>query len=789
MVEMDDVVQEFLVESHENLDQLDQDLVSLEQDPGNRQILDSIFRTIHTIKGTCGFLGFSKLESVTHTGENLLSRLREGELELTSENTSALLSMVDSVRQMLACIESSGEEGDTDYSELKAWIKRLYEEPQSSAAMTSDPAANDESLPENPEPSEQDPPSIEEPAELAASTADTPQAPSPASPEPTQVAKPEGQPARTSAGQGSSGLRDTAIRVDVSLLDQLMNLVGELVLARNQVLQYTGNVSENALGAASQRLNMITSELQEGVMKARMQPIGNIWNKFPRVVRDLSSSTGKKIRLEMEGKETELDKTLLEAIKDPLTHLIRNASDHGIETPEKRIAAGKPEEGTLRLRSFHEGGMVNIEIIDDGAGIDPQKIAKKAIEKGMVTPEQVARMSDRDVVNLIMLPGFSTAEAVTNISGRGVGMDVVKQNIDKIGGQVDLQSAPGEGTTVRIKIPLTLAIIPALIVGCLSERFAIPQVNLLELVRLEGERAVRGIEYIQGTPVHRLRGNLLPLVYLSEELGSPRERQVDGEEVANIIVLQAEGRHFGLVVDSIHDTQEIVVKPLGKQLKQIDAFAGATIMGDGHVALILDVVGLAMRAGIISADNASAAQAGTSTRSQESESLETLLVFRVGSEGRLALNLSLVARLEEFKKDKIEYSAGHPVVQYRGEIMPLIELSSYIPERRSEVRSAVEDLETDPDVVQVVVFSEGRRSVGLIVDQILDIVKDKADIGRPSTRDGVLGSCVIQGKVTELLDVRGVIRMAEPEFFENLLSDDSHAVSVSDRSAQEFVEA
>ena len=387
----------------------------------------------------------------------------------------------------------------------------------------------------------------------------------------------------------SSAVADANIRVGVGLLDKLMDLVGELVLTRNQILQFNTEREDAALNATSQRLNLITSELQEGVMKTRMQPIGMVWNKLPRVVRDMAVSLGKQIRLEMDGADTELDRTIIEAIKDPLVHLVRNSCDHGIEPPEIRVQAGKPAQGRLSLRAYHEGGQVNIEIGDDGAGIDVARVKQKAIEKGLLRSEQVEKLSDREVLNLIFLPGFSTAQIVTNVSGRGVGMDVVKSNIEKIGGVVDVFSRPGEGTTVKLKIPLTLAIIPGLVITSGGERFVIPQVSLLELVRLEGDSSEKRIEHVHGTPVYRRRGSLLPVAYLNEVLGL---KSAERAEAVSMVVLQAEDRQFGLVVDGINDTQEIVVKPLGKQLKGITVYAGATIMGDGRVALILDVLGI-----------------------------------------------------------------------------------------------------------------------------------------------------------------------------------------------------
>jgi chemotaxis protein histidine kinase CheA len=679
-----------------------------------------------------------------------------------------------------------------------------------------------------------------------------------------------------------------------------MNLVGELVLARNQILQFSSTQQDTTFLNTTQRLNLITTELQEGVMKTRMQPIGNIWSKFPRVVRDLATACGKQIHIEMEGRETELDKTLIEAIKDPLTHLVRNAVDHGIEMPEKRVAAGKPAEGRLFLRAFHEGGQVNIEISDDGAGIDYERVKQKALEKGLITSDHAARMSDRELMNLIFLPGVSTAEKVTNVSGRGVGMDVVKTNIERISGCVDIQSRPGQGTTLKIKIPLTLAIIPALIVTSGGDRYAIPQVSLLELVRLEGAQARKGIEMIHGAPVYRLRGKLLPLAYLNQQIGvgeggngsSPPvpqrqaassgggsdvnaldfalahsdhllwksklrefpdgkgtmtvaqagsykdcalgkwlyssgledfgdvpgmqqlenlhqrfheavrevislkasgdtacserelarveslseqivslltvlEQQVAGRNAANIVVLQADDRHFGLVVDEVNDTEEIVVKPLGKQLKGISTFAGATIMGDGRVALILDVLGLAQRANVLSEVRDRGVGEKTTETEARHDDGESLLLLRGPDDGRMAMPLSLVARLEEFPRSSVETAEGRYVVQYRGQILRLIHLSSALPERREQSRSLKpSEPGAEDEKIQVVVYTDQGRSVGLVVDRILDIAHAAVKTQKHTGRQGTLGSLVVQGRVTELVDVKAIIQASDPGFFE-----------------------
>lgn len=757
MFEDPEIVLEFLTESNENLARLDQEMVELEQHPGDKNLLASVFRTIHTIKGTCGFLGFSRLESLAHAGESLLSQLRDGQLALTPERTSGLLSMVDAIRQTLTCIEVEKNEGTTDYTPIIEHLTRLREP----AGDTPPPAAG---LPE----------------------IKVVQLPSPSPPLPDLSLKPAVPPPadeydpqsghlnlfeiNTIAGvfggdlasaqpvaDGRTSVADTNIRVDVGLLDKLMNLVGELVLARNQILQFTATQEDTAFIATSQRLNLITTELQEGVMKTRMQPIGNIWSKFPRIVRDLALACGKRVQIDMEGKETELDRTIIEAIKDPLTHIVRNSIDHGIELPEVRESRGKSPEGRLFLRAFHEGGQVNIEISDDGAGIDPERIKARAIQRGMFPPEQANRLTDRELINLIFAPGFSTAEKVTNVSGRGVGMDVVKTNIEKIGGTLDVINRPGEGTTLKIKIPLTLAIIPALMVTTGGDRYAIPQVSLLELVRLEGAQAHNGIETIQGTPVYRLRGNLLPLVYLNRELQVQDLSAPTETEIINIVVVQADDRQFGMVVDEINDTEEIVVKPLGKQLKGLATFAGATILGDGRVALILDVLGIAQRASVVSELRDRAIAEKTLQYQESSGDRQTLLLFQLGEADRLAIPLSMVARLEEFSGTAVERAGGQEVVQYRQQIMPLIRLSKILG------RPTSRQAEANP--LQVIVYSEQGHSVGLVVDQILDIVDETLTVQRRAPVAGFLGSAVIQGRVTDLVDVHGLIRSVDPGFF------------------------
>jgi two-component system, chemotaxis family, sensor kinase CheA len=776
--EVDELLNEFLVESHEGLDQLDRDLVELEQNGPSPELIARVFRCVHTIKGTCGFFGYGTLESVAHVGENLLTRVRDGSLTVTPPMTSALLAMIDAIRFMLQQIEQHGTEGDADYSALVTTLAALADGerlPLSTLVPYSPPA---------------------DPAELAP-VIDLDGGCAPASPSPLLgellvrrgdasaldvAAAVQEQEAGSKKRVGEilvergmtsaaavkdaletqqdlkGGLSDSSIRVDVALLDRLMNLVGELVLARNQILQATSTVKDDALLGTTQRLNLITSELQEGVMKTRMQPIGNVWSKFPRVVRDLAVTCGKQVTVTMEGAETELDKTIIEAIKDPLTHIVRNSVDHGIESPRERVLSDKSPEGRLVLRAFHEGGQVNIEITDDGGGIDPAKLRAKAVEKGLLTQEAGMRLGDHEALQLIFAAGFSTAAKVTNVSGRGVGMDVVKTNIEKIGGTVDVQSVVGQGTTLRIKIPLTLAIIPALVVTSGGERFAIPQVSLLELVRLEPEHAAKRIEMIYGAPVYRLRGKLLPLVHLNHALElatTPWPGQPGApDEPLNIIVLQTDGVPFGLIVDGINDTEEIVVKPLGAQLKGLSAFAGATIMGDGHVALILDVHGLAQRANIIGRerDRQNTEQEQKTAR----EETHALLLFGYGTDHRMAIPLSEIARLEEIPCAKVERTGRHEVVQYRDNIMPLVRLTDHL--------EGIAPATDEPEMLQVIVYANSGEFVGLVVDRILDVVDTSVNLQRRRKSGPILGTAVIQEKVTDVLDIRAIVASVEEEF-------------------------
>lgn len=756
-----EALREFLVESHDNLEQLERDLMSLENQPTSEELINGVFRSIHTIKGTAGFLGFGKLERLSHVAENLLGDVRAGKLAMGTEIGSALLLMVDKVRELLSAIESCGAETECGSDALAESLSKLHElllpaEPVAEASKAGGakkskkaPAAEKKTTP------------VKGKKTLAADKVSAAPAVAEATlnAESVVTVQPDTEKSLDSANVPAASLAtnklpkatevsaaDSTIRVDVALLDKLMTGVGELVLARNQILQFASGNVESELHRTSQRLNLITSELQESVMKTRMQPIGNVWSKFPRLVRDLAGICEKEVRIEMEGKETELDKTIIEAIKDPLTHLVRNTVDHGIERPEVREQRGKSREGCLTLRAYHEGGQVNIEICDDGAGIDPERVKAKAIEKGLISPEHLAKLSDRDIGNLIFLPGFSTAEKVSNVSGRGVGMDVVKTNIEKIGGSVDLQSQQGNGTVIKIKIPLTLAIIPALIVTCDSCRYAIPQVNLLELLRLDGDQVESHIEWIQSAPVYRLRGRLLPLVYLREQLKV--EGQAD-RDALNIVVLRADDRQFGLVVDRINDSEEIVVKPLSSQLKNVPVYSGTTIMGDGQVALILDVMGLAQTSNIISDAGKGQTQQYLERSQIGNRDQHSLLVAGVGPSHRFAVELDQVTRLEKIEVSSIEIADNREVVQYRGEILSLVRLS--------DIMGVYSSRDPEETLLDVIVYSEGEQTVGIVVDRIIDIVDQSIDITKSAHSHGRAVSAVIQGQVTDLIDLPAIM--------------------------------
>ena len=753
---LDEFVKDYLLECREGLSQFEADLLTLEREPDSRPLLASIFRVVHSIKGSSGFLGFPKMAAVTHQGEELLGKLREGEIPTTAGIISGLLALVDTMRSILGAIESSRAEGERDDSALIARLQDLSRGlpgPEETLELKPAPPAVIAVEPTPAELPEMSPPARPASRPRKSRRGGPDAAPGEQAPAPPMAPEPAESPGLPAAGPGES-----TIRVDVGLLDKLMNLVGELVLTRNQFLRGALARDEAAFQASTQRLDAITTELQEGMMKTRMQPIRTLTAPLPRVVRDLALACGKRAALVLEGEETELDKTLAEAIKDPIIHIIRNAVDHGIEPPEVREARGKPAEGRLGFRAFHEGGMVHIEVSDDGHGIDPERIRRKAVERGWLAEDQAARWSERELVGLIFRPGFSTADVPTMVSGRGVGMDVVKSRVESIGGSVDASSRLGEGTTIKLTIPLTLTIINALIIRAGGDRFAIPQVNLIELIRLKGEAISSGLIDVQGALVCRYRGRLLPLIDLNETLGFPPDERRRDAGAVNIVVLQADRRRFGLVVDRIDDAQEIVVRPLARQLKGIACLAGATVMGDGTIALILDVFGLAR--GLDTRHDPDAGGRGTAETEPAAgatERGESLVVLRGTDGGPMAIPLAEVERLETFPASSIEWVADRPTVAYRQALLPLIDVAAWL-----RGQAGLGDGPQGGELWQVVVHAYEGRRIGLVFGQVLDIVEHRLEVRGEAKRPGVRLTAVVQGRATEILDVAAIRAGAAP---------------------------
>lgn len=763
---MDDLLNEFLTETAESIDVVDVELVVLERDPNNKGVLDNIFRLVHTIKGTCGFLGLPRLEAVAHASENVLGKFRDGELKVTPEAVSLILQSLDRIKEILAGLEATEAEpqGDDRFiiAKLNAFAAGEMSAPVEVAPVVVQKP--DIVLPEplvsnGTRPGEV---SLEEleAAFLAAPgpddfAEDAPAAPV-AAPEVFEITEEDIEAGSSgdnvevrAKSSGEPSIANQSIRVNVDVLEGLMNMVSELVLTRNQLLQMLRRNTNSEFAAPLQRLSQCTTELQEGVMKTRMQPIGNAWAKLPRIVRDLCMDLDKKIDLQMVGAETELDRQVLELIKDPLTHMVRNSADHGIELPAERHKCGKPDIGTIRLNAFHEGGHIIIEIADDGRGLSIKKLKEKALKNGLATQAELADMSEQQIQKFIFHAGFSTAEKVTSVSGRGVGMDVVRTNIEKIGGTIDLKSREGKGTTVQIKIPLTLAIVSALVVKSASERFAIPQISVLELVRSSNDSEHR-IERINATPVLRLRDRLLPLVHLNKILGleAIAADAPQGEEF--IVVTQVGAFTFGIVVDQVFDTEEIVVKPMAPILRDISIYSGNTILGDGSVIMILDPNGIAAVTGNVLGDVDHMAAEAVHVSVQDT-GMESLLVFKAGAQGTKAVPLSLIARLEEIDVDAIEMSEGRYVVQYRGQLMPLI-MTSDDCRLKEQGRQPV------------LVMIEEDRSFGLAVDEIVDIVQQRLDIELKSDHEGVIGTAVIASKATEVIDMSYYLNKAFGEW-------------------------
>lgn len=694
---IDAAVSEYLSECDEIVQRISEHFRNIEKGRQTTEIIDSLYRDIHTIKGSSQLFGFKQVGELAHAMESCLDPIRRDHLKIQPELLEVLIKGLDFVEQLIQSIKVGRNDKESS-AEINAIIGKLLGRPATPTIDPTDEVKKEEQPPQN------------------------------NSPENTELS--------------------SSIRVPVTLLDRLMNLMGEMVLVRNQVLQYANQTDHFEFLNLSQRLDVVTSEIQGEVMKTRMQPIGSILTKFHRVARDLAKELNKKIELSLVGVETELDKTLLEAVKDPIMHIVRNSCDHGIETFDERRKVGKDITGNIKIQSYHEGGQVIVEISDDGRGLSRDKLIATAIEKGILTAEKASHLSERDAFALIFSPGFSTALSVTNVSGRGVGMDVVKSNIEGIGGLVEIQSVYGQGTTTRLKIPLTLAIVPAMIVRSGKDQFAIPQVKLVELVRVEKDDESQSIEKLQGKSVFRLRGSLLPLVTLREVLRVPEDHGHLDSSVTNIVVLNAEGTLLGLIVDEVLDTAEVVVKPLSSFLKSLLIYSGATVLGDGSVALILDIVGIAQK-GNLSTDTTSKAKStniegciGVPTEEQE------FLLFKLNSPTKHAIPLNLVHRLEEFKPEDIEYSGQQRFVRYRESALPIISLNRFL---------GFEELKNS-NSLSVIVTQKASKVFGIEVDEIFDVLKTSAQMDDGfSDRAGIFGNLVTENELIVVVDTLRIL--------------------------------
>lgn len=689
---MDELLADFLTETRDAVAELDAGLLRLDGAPTDRAALAHVFRHMHTIKGTCGFLDLPLMQQLTHAAEGLLVRVRDNEVAVTPELVNLLLSVTGWVRACGEALQAGGAEPAADIGGLVSALDHFVE-------STDGPV--DATAPED--------------------------------------------------GEAAGAVQ--TLRVDVRRLDDLMALASELVLTRNQLLQIARTTGQEIFDSPLRRLSHITSELQGSIMKARMQPVREAWSKLPRLVRELSRDLGKRIELVTAGGETELDRQVLDVIRDPLVHMVRNSSDHGLETPEQRRLAGKPETGRISLSAYHDGSHVVVEVADDGRGLSVDRIRAQALLKGLATEAELNGMAPGQITRFIFRPGFSTAETVTAISGRGVGMDVVESNIQKIGGAIELRTVPGHGTTFVVRVPLTLAVVSILIVEVAGERFGIPQTSVQEVVRLSdqiGAPDTCWIEWIADRPVLRVQERVLPLVSLEALLQLHRKDGRAAEE-RHAVIAAIGARKLGLLVDRVFDVEEIVIKPMAPFLRRAGLFSGTTILGDGSVVTILDPNGAAQACAIEAKDYRMVAP-GAEPAAEPAEEPLAMLMFRAGGPEARALPLGMVARIEEIARDRIEYAGGKPITHYRGRLMPLVPVFG---------AGAQEGRQT------VLVFTDGERNAGLMVDEVLDVVHEDADMELSSQVPGLLGSAVLAGQRTALIDPVHWLSQAWPDWFQD----------------------
>lgn len=706
----DELVRVFLEESRENLAQLDLDLVELESVPNDAELLARVFRTMHTIKGTCGFLGYERLEALAHAGEDLLAAVRSGALPLSAEVTSSLLGLVDEVRAVLDVVEATGQEADDDHAQVIADLRAHLGSP---VTPNAEPPTHD----------------AREPTSTGSVAPERDAGPAPV------------------AAQPALGHEDVSVRVDVTVLDTLQDLIGELTLAR---IRIGDSVTETeSFAQPFHDLTLVTRELRDTVMLARLQPVGTVISTFRRVVRDLARGQDKQVRVDVSGEDVGVDKAINEVLRDPLMHLVRNAVDHGIESPGDRVLAGKPSEARLRIEASLTGGRVQIDVADDGRGIDTDRLVERACATGHLTSEEAAALDEEERLALVFLPGLSTNEETTTLSGRGVGMDAVKSGIERVGGSVDVTSHVGAGSLVRINVPLTLAIIHAVIVRCGDGRFAIPEVDIEAIARVEPDDMVHRIDDVEGVRFLRRRGHLLPLVDLAATLGVQAAPRMEGLE---IVIIRSLDRAYGLIVDHVADNVEVVVKPLPPAIRGTSSFAGVTMLASGRPALILDVAALAHHV---------AATRPPTGLAEEQESAPSdgaqLIVVTSESGERWALPLEGVNRLEQFRADQVEHSGSVEVIQHRGAVMPLLRVGRYLDELPTS--EPVRDGGSG-DALDVVVCATSIGLVGFVVAAIEEILPRPVVEPEHVGRVGVVGRMVVDERVTDLLDIEALLALA-----------------------------
>jgi two-component system chemotaxis sensor kinase CheA len=713
----DEILAEFILEAREIIDRLDVDFVRLEEDPGDQALIGNIFRGLHTLKGSSGFFSLKRLEKLSHAGESLLGKIRAGQAKLDFDKSTSLLEMNDILRQIIEGVEASHVEPAGDDQELINALLGLSQSEKVSPVEINAAAVEGE-VPD---------------AQIQEGFVDV-------------VDPPE------IAFTSTSGQEVVVpVKINPEVLDKLMNIASEMVLARNRLLPFSQQSSDKLFTSAVRSIDLLTLELQERMMKMRMQPIFHIWDKFPRLVRDVAAECGKKVRLLQEGAETELDRILLDSIRDPLVHLIRNSIDHSIESPEVRLEKGKSELAYLVLRAAHQNGTVIVEVIDDGAGIDYERVRQRAIYRGLISVEKAHALNHKELIDLIFLPGFSTRETVTNLSGRGVGMDVVKNNIENIGGSIEITSIPNEGTHVKLKIPLTLAILPTLFVRCADEIFLIPQNRILELVRFAPNQPNNGIEDFYGTPTFRLRDKLIPLLFLNEQLNLTSAPLKSNQKLF-IAVLNFNGTLFGLVVEEVLNIQDIVIKPLGDLLRDMSNFAGATIMGNGEVALILDVDGIARKSGLIERLQANPIRQEERYATPVIEMISVLL-FEIPGLHKIALPLDAIDHIIKLDSEKIQQNGSREVVYFNEQLMDLVRLNQY-------VSGGAREPQMHHSRPPVLTCQYRDRLYGLVVKQVTDIIKVPAKLHELSTSQRGLRGCIIYNdQVINVLDLEEVLIM------------------------------